>query len=124
MSNTTPLLTDIEMAAFRAVAEQGMQTPLAIWRRATVKTDDGWESAWRHAADTMSWIYSTPTAVQDEVSGKIVTINTYRCFVPVGTDIIASDKVVDPNGQEYIVSDTISENTWPAMLRVSLRFAE
>lgn len=120
---SAPLLTDIEINAFRDVALQGMQTPAAIWRRATVKTDDGWESTWTLNANVLCWIYSTPTAVQDEVSGKIVTINTYRAFFPVGTDIIASDKVV-ATGQEYIVSDTIAENTWNAMLRVSLRFAE
>ena len=122
---TTPLLTDTEMNAFRAAALQGMQTPCTIWRRTTVKTDDGWESTYALSSTTKCWIYSTPTAVQDEVSGKIVTINTYRAFFPVDTDIIASDKVVDGvTGQEYLTSDTISENTWNAMLRVSLRFAE
>ena len=122
---TTPLLTDTEMAAFRDVALQGMQTQVSIYRRTTVKTDDGWESSWALAGTAFCWIYSTPTAVQDEVSGKIVTINNYRAFFPIGTDLQASDKVVDGrNGQEYLCSDTIVENTWAPMLRASLRFAE
>jgi hypothetical protein len=124
MSNP-PLLSDIELNAFRDVALQGMQTTVVIWRRSTVRTDDGWQDVWAQGATVAAWIYSTPTAVQSEVSGKIVTINTYRMFVPVGTDIIASDRVVDTaSGQTYICSDTIGENTWNAMLRVSLRFAE
>ena len=122
---STPLLTDTEMAAFRDVALQGMQTPVTILRRSTVKTDDGWESTYALSSATTCWIYSTPTAVQDEVSGKIVTINNYRAFFPIGTDLQASDKVVDGRtGQEYLCSDTIVENTWAPMLRASLRFAE
>lgn len=122
---SAPLLSDIEMAAFRDVALQGMQTQVSIYHRTTVQTADGWEDSYAFSSTVYCWIYSTPTAVQDEVSGKIVTINTYRAFFPVGTDIIASDHVVDPAiGQTYICSDTISENTWNAMLRVSLRFAE
>ncbi len=122
---TTPLLTDTEMAAFREVALQGMQTQVDIYHRATVKTDDGWESTWTLSSRVYCWIYSTPTAVQDEVSGKIVTINTYRAFFPVGTDLIASDKVVPVGGTiEYLCSDTIDENTWKPMLRASLRYAE
>jgi hypothetical protein len=122
---SAPLLSDTELAAFRDVALQGMQTPIDIWRRASVETDDGQASVWAYSSSTQAWIYSTPTAVQSEVSGKIVTINTYRMFCPVGTDIVASDRVVDGNsGQTYIVSDTIAENTWNAMLRVSLRYAE
>lgn len=119
----TPLLTATEMAAFRDVALQGMQTPVTILRRSSVQTDDGWESVWADAGDTTCWIYSEPTAVQSEVSGKIVTVNTYRAYFPIGTDIIASDQIVDGT-QTYIVSDTIAENTWAPMLRASLRFAE
>ena len=122
MSNP-PLLTATEINAFRDVALQGMQTPVTIRRRATVETDDGWESSWTSVGTTTCWIYSEPTAVQNEVSGKIVTINTYRAYFPIGTDIIASDEIVGPT-QTYIVSDTIAENTWAPMLRASLRFAE
>jgi hypothetical protein len=125
MTSNAPLFSATEMAAFRDVALQGMQTPCSIYRRSTVETDDGQQSVWAFSSSVMGWIYSTPTAVQSEVSGKIVTINTYRAFFPVGTDIIASDRVVDlDSGQTYITSDTIAENTWNAMLRASLRFAE
>jgi hypothetical protein len=123
VTSNAPLLSDVEIAAFRDVALQGMQTSISIYRRTTVETDDGQKSVWAFSSNVMAWIYSTPTAVQTEVSGKIVTINTYRMFCPVGTDIIASDQVVDGT-QTYIVSDSIAENTWNAMLRVSLRFAE
>lgn len=120
---SAPLLSDIEIAAFRDAALQGMQTPAEIWRRRTVQSDDGWGSEWYLVGSSWCWIYSTPTAVQSEVSGKIVTINTYRCYMPIDTNVIASDKIL-AGGVEYIVSDTISSNTWAPMLRVSLRFAE
>lgn len=123
--SATPLLTDTELAAFRDVALQGMQTPVTILVRSSVKTDDGWENVYVDAGDTTCWIYSEPTAVQSEVSGKIVTINTYRAYFPIGTVLSASDLVVDGRtGMQYICSDTIAENTWAPMLRASLRFAE
>ena len=120
-----PLLSSAEIDAFRDVALQGMQDDVAIYRRSTISTDDGMTSEWAYLTTAKGWIYSVPTQHQSLVSGEIVTINTYRLFVPVGTDIAQGDKVkIGGHSQEYICSDTISENTWQAVLRVSLRFAE
>lgn len=118
-----PLLSETEMDAFREVALQGMQDDVLIYRRATISTDDGMTNEWTYLATAKGWVYSVPTQRQNVVSGEIATINTYRLFVPVGTNIREGDKV-KINGQEFIVSDTISESTWKALLRVSLRYAE
>jgi hypothetical protein len=122
---TIPLFSATEMQAFQDVALQGMQSQVTIYRRTTISTDDGMTSQWTQIGVVPGWIYSVPTQHQSLVSGEIATINTYRLFVPVGTDIAQSDKVlVLGQAQEFVVSDTIDENTWQAVLRVSLRFAE
>lgn len=122
---STPLFSDNEMNDFRQVALQGMQDDITIYRRTTVSTVDGMSSVWALLTTVKGWIYGTPTQHQELVSGVIATVNTYRLFVPVGTDIQQSDKVmISGHTEEYMVADTVSENTWNAMLRVSLRFAE
>jgi hypothetical protein len=63
--------------------------------------------------------------MQDIDTGMIVTSNTYRLFVPVGTDIQIGDHVfVGPNPDAYTVSDTTAESTWTALLTCSLRRRE
>jgi len=120
---STPLVSDAEMAALRGVAEMGMQTTVSIYRRSTVQTDDGQESAWTLNGTAMGWVYSTPTPAITLVSGEMALVNTYRLFVPVGTDIASGDHAVI-GSQTYIVSDTTVESTWLPLLRCSLRFAE
>ena len=122
---TIPLLTPAELEDFRQVAFQGMKDDITILRRTTVSTPDGMSSTWATLGTVKGWIYSTPTQHQELVSGVIATVNTFRLFVPVGTDINQSDKVlISGHTQEYWVADVVAENTWNAMLRVSLRFAE
>lgn len=117
------LLSDSEMAALRDIAEQGMQTPLTVLRRTTVQTDDGQESVYTAVVTVKGWIFSTPTPVLTLVSGEMALVNTYRLFVPVGTDIKSADHVT-VGTTTYIVSDTTEESTWLPLLRCSLRYAE
>jgi len=120
---SAPLISDSEMAGLRGVAEQGMQTPVAIWRRTTVQTDDGRSDAYAFSSNAMGWLYSTPSPVITEVSGEMALVNTYRLFVPVGTDILSGDHAII-GAQTFIVSDTTGESTWLPLLRCSLRLAE
>jgi len=78
------------------------------------------ESTESRRTTVKGWFYSTPTPVQTEEAGAIVTVNTYRMFVPVGTDITDGDEVT-VGGEVYSVSDTTVESTWQAMLTCSLR---
>ena len=69
------------------------------------------------------WFYSRPAQVQDVDTGAVVTINTYRLLLPVGTDIAVGDRVT-AGIDVYIVSDTDAENTWNPMLTCNLRRSE
>jgi len=72
------------------------------------------------------WFHSTPTPVQEVDMGQIVTVNTYRLFLPVGTDIRVGDHVhvaTNPT-DDYTVSDTTGEGTWLPLLTCSLRKKE
>lgn len=120
---SAPLVSDSEMAALRSLGLQGMQTSVSIERRTTVTTADGQESAWTALSTVDGWLHSEPTPLQTIVSGEITTVNTYRLFLPVGTDILPGDHAVIGD-KTFLVSDTTAESTWQPMLRVSLRFAE
>jgi len=119
--------------AIRRTVMSGFQTEITIEHRSvpragsTVTGDDYGDDSVVFTESTESrrttvkgWFYSTPTPVQTEEAGAIVTVNTYRMFVPVGTDITDGDEVT-VGGEVYSVSDTTVESTWQAMLTCSLR---
>jgi hypothetical protein len=131
---TAPFFSDSEIAEMRNIAASTLQTQVQVLRRvvsagATSATDYGDdEVTYSRTTESrnykvMGWFYSTPTPVQDENSGQVVTVNTYRLNVPVGTDILPGDEVV-VGADHYIVSDTTEERTWAVMLVVSLRLPE
>ena len=130
---TAPLLPDSTVSSIRKMVTDGFQTEIVIERRsvaragATVTSNDLGDDVVTFSETTESkrivvkgWFFSTPTPVQVEEAGSIVTVNTYRLFVPVGTDITDGDRVTVGNAQ-YAVSDTTAESTWLAMLTCSLR---
>jgi hypothetical protein len=55
--------------------------------------------------------------------GAVITVNTYRVYLPVGTNVRPGDRVVVGSDQ-YIVSDTTHESTWQPLLACSLRKRE
>jgi len=123
-----------ELASIREVAELGMQTEVTIRRRRVLDEDEPesvygddaevWEEPLNYDESLcMGWLWSSPSPVLTVVGGKTVLLNTYRLSVPVGTDIRSGDRVTI-EGNEFIVSDTVAESTWLAMLKVSLRRAE
>jgi hypothetical protein len=122
-----PLVPPHVLTQVRLVAEQGMQTMVTIRRRSVVVSDYGDDSVeFTETHETMDhgvkgWFYSTPTPVQEVNAGALVTVNTYRLYVPVGTDVVPGDEVLVGDDGVYIVSDTTAESTWLAMLECSLR---
>ena len=64
---------------------------------------------------------SKSAAQNVNTAGALVTVNTYRLYLPVGTDIKVGDEVVVGGDDVYIVSDTTAESTWMAVLECSLR---
>ena len=121
--NTRHLLTSVQMGALREVAMMGMVTPVQILRTTMVRdsSPNGDDLISETTVTTVDgWMYSTPTPTRRVDGGSVVTANTYRLFLPVGTDVMPSDVVV-VNGDRFSVTDTDSESTWNPKLTVTLR---
>lgn len=120
----TKLISDSAMAALRQVAELGMVTDVTIYDLVTSESATGSEQTWTaRSTPVQGWLYSTPTPTIQVVSGHQAIVNTYRLFLPIGTDIRTGDRC-SIAGERFIVSDTTVESTWQAMLTVSLRRVE
>jgi hypothetical protein len=127
------LLSATQLAAVQQVALSGMQSAVTVYRRtdSPVVADNAYgddaltwvETSESRVADVKGWLYSTPNPVQETDTGAVVTVNTYRLYLPVGTDVEPGDRVV-VGVEEFTVSDTTHETTWPALLSVSLRRRE
>lgn len=118
-----PLLTAAQLSAVQSVAIQGMVTPVTIKRRTSASNAYGEDVSYSTVTTANGWFFSSPTALQGEDAGSLVTDNTYRLYLPVGTNILSGDEITVGSGI-YIVTDTTSESTWPALLNVSLRKRE
>lgn len=121
--------SDAEMAEIRGIAEIGMTSPVTIKRR-TVLSDTDPSQVYGRDAETFvvsgtvnGWLYSAPSPVITLVGGEMALVNTYRLFLPTGTEVTSGDRVAI-GGSEFIVSDTIEESTWLPLLRCSLRRVE
>ena len=130
------LLTDNQLAAIQKTAMLGFQTEITILRSdpdaGLELTDDPYGSSFGTpeavpppvtSGGIKGWLHSTPTPVATIDSGQLITVNTYRLWVPVDTDIRPRDRVVI-GANTYVVSDTTADSTWPALLSCSLRLAE
>lgn len=118
------LLSDRQLAALQEIALLGMQTPVTIKRRSVSESPYGDDAvSFVTVTTTRGWFHSTPTPIQEQDTGSVVTANTYRLFLPVGTDVRDGDQVT-VGSTVYIVSDTTSESTWKALLACSLRKRE
>jgi hypothetical protein len=130
------LLTENQMKRVQDVALLGMITPMVIERRSEGPIPAGGDYGDDFLSYTTTnesrrtnvngWFHSTPTPVQEVDMGQIVTVNTYRLFLPVGTDIRVGDHVhvaTNPT-DDYTVSDTTGEGTWLPLLTCSLRKKE
>lgn len=133
MPNQQQFLTDNQLQRLRDVAMLGMITPIVIERRSEGAIPAGGDYgddflAYTQTTETKrtevkGWFYSTPTPLQEVDTGMIVTVNTYRLYVPVGTDVLAGDLVM-VGADEYTVSDTTAEGTWLPLLTCTLRKRE
>lgn len=129
------LLTDSQLAAIQKTAMLGFQTDVTILRSdpsaGLELTDDPYGSSFGtpeavpppYGQTIKGWLHSTPTPVATIDSGQEITVNTYRLWLPVGTDIRPRDRV-QIGSNTYVVSDTTADSTWPALLSCSLRLAE
>lgn len=126
-----PLVTDAQVAALRSVAERGLKDTVTIYKRTRVTDEndpdnahgDDYETWVAQSPTVLGWLFSSPSSVIDEFNGRMALINTYRLFLPVGTDVASGDQV-EVNGHRFVVSDTVNESTWLPILRCSVRRAE
>ena len=124
-----------ELASIRGLAELGMQSEVTIKKRVPVTNEadpynvygddavDHIASLVPEEAVVKGWLFSHPSPVITVVGGKMALINTYRLFVPVGTDVAPGDHAI-VGGNKFLVSDTVAESTWLPLLNVSLRRIE
>jgi len=129
-------LTENQMERMRDLAMLGMITPLTIERRAEGPIPAGGDygddflsytqTNETRRTEVKGWFQSTPTPVQEVDTGQIITVNTYRLYLPVGTDVKVGDHVhVATNPiDDYTVSDTTAEGSWLPLLTCSLRKKE
>ena len=126
------LLTANQLAFIGKIAKLVMQTEVTIYRRVATTglelTDDPYGSSVNFVEQTtsttvMGMLHSTPTPMPEINAGQLVTVNTYRLWVPFDTDVIPGDRIVIGTNT-YVVADTTADETWPAFLGCSLRLAE
>jgi hypothetical protein len=126
------LLSEQQLEGVRRVAEMAMTTPVTIMRRTGADSldlnSDPYGSSVSFADVTpaggcLGWLHSTPTPVATMDSGALITVNTYRLYVPHDIDLRPGDHV-DIGSNTYVCSDTTADETWPALLSCTLRLRE
>lgn len=119
------LLSANELGALQYWARNGMTDTVTIQRPTQTDSDYGDAESLTYVTISTSpaWFRSIPTPIATAETGQLITVNTYRLIVPVGTDIMPKDQVV-LGPEVFIVTDTTAESTWQAMLTVSLRRRE
>ena len=133
MPRQEAFLTANQLERLRDLAKLGMTTPITIERRSEGAIPAGGDygddfldyttTNESRRQTVKGWFYSTPTPVQDVDTGMVVTTNTYRLFLPVGSDVLPGD-LVHVGVESYTVSDTTAEGTWLPLLTCSLRKRE
>lgn len=131
-----PLLSPSQLGAIQRMAESGMQVEVIVKRPVFVSDEDG-----DGGYDTSPDVVSQPVSVLREGklfgylrqtggdttggfdTGALVTTGLFNLGLPVGTDIVARDIAVIRD-REYRVQDVMDDETWPAMLDVTLRHRE
>lgn len=139
--STAPFFSPNQSKNLERVAAAGMIQSITILRRTAAPAPSAAEDYGDDAltfsptiqskyTTVMGWIYSKPTIAQIEDTGQIITVNTYRCLLPLETDIQPGDEVLgpvtdeEPLGQSYTVSDVTDANTWSTFLKCNLRKRE
>lgn len=119
------LLSSSELGTLQVWAEVGMNDTITIQRPTQTDSSFGDDEVvtYTTVGTSKAWFRSTPTPVATADTGVLITVNTYRLLVPVGTDILPKDQVL-VGGDTYLVTDTNAESTWKPSTRVSLRRRE
>jgi hypothetical protein len=122
---TVPLISTSQLAFMRTTVERAFNTDVDIYKRSLVESvyEDEATETFTFSETIKGWVYSTPSSSAAEVGFTIGTLNLYRLFVPVGSDVEPGDRL-KIDGNDFLVIDTINESTWLPLLRCSLRRLE
>jgi hypothetical protein len=74
---------------------------------------------WGPPFTVLGWFVSTQTKNFSSVGGASSVVEDDTMRLPVGTQIKGGDKLVF-NGKQWTAIDASSDDTWPAMLKVSI----
>jgi hypothetical protein len=108
-----PLVSDTQLAALRAVANNGLDstTATAILRSVQIENDFGSEDSWATVLlDVPCWLREMSSTNVGSMASRLVTTGTYRCHFEAGLDVQAGDHVVIDD-TTYDVQGTNVENT-------------
>lgn len=139
----SPLLSPTALAAIRKIGEGQMTTEVQIIRSTLITVDspeydpeydygdDEFEPAeadlyeGQIVGDALAWFVSDLQRNIQSDQGQMTTIDIHTVRLPVGTDVRPQDIIrrVD-NGEEFIVIDTNTGDTWAEKMKVSVRRRE
>lgn len=122
-----PLLSTSQLMAIQKLAESGMQVDVII-KRPIFSSDDLGDGAVdpdpEIVAEVKGYLRQIGGDTTGDVdAGSLVTSSTYELGVPVGTDAHPRD-ICEILGKTYYVQDVRDDESWPAMVNLTLRRRE
>lgn len=120
-----------ELAGLRESVAVGLVDDIDIYPRTANDDPDDPANIYEDSAEptfdfsetVKGWIFSEPNTSATTVGGIIGTLNTYRIFLPVGTEIHPGDRLLIRT-VFYELIDTVDESTWLPVLRCSAKRLE
>lgn len=117
------LITATQLNAIRAIAYQGLDTPLTIERKTFSEGDYGSVETWSTVASTNGWLREMTSTKPFGIANLISTVGTFRLHLAVGTDIEPGDRVT-VDGDQFEVNETNTHNTIRVFTTAVLRRVE
>jgi hypothetical protein len=119
------LLTSRQLQAIQKIGESGMASTATIYTHEPYAKDPDnpfgdSDVTYGPARTVKCWLVAKPAFDISQGQGQAFTIAEDVMRVPVGTVIDNGDRVVIL-GQEYLVTDTTTEATWPEWVTVYLK---
>lgn len=119
------LLTERQLRGIQALGEKGMNVPVEIRKKLSQSKDPtnpyGDEDVFYAPPVTvMGWLVTKPTERFELGGGQVRTTATHTLRVPVGTSILAEDRVT-VGDEEFVVTDATNEQSWPEWTVAYLR---
>lgn len=136
------LLSDEEIAAIRALGEEGMNEPFIISRANVITlSSPSYDAAYDYGDDMLDdpdpvyqtedvttvdgWLVTRLVSEPTIGQAQLAVVDTHILRFPWGTDLRPNDiarRVA--TGEEYVVGDTNGDDTWAEWLKANVRRRE